>query len=372
MTALPPINLPSGAAPTQPTHWLGRQFGLPLPILQAPMAGAQDHVLALAVARAGGLGAIPAAMLSPAALRTELAAFRAGSTAPLNVNFFCHTPPAPDTAAQARWMGALQPHFQAWAVEPAAIDNGPGRLPFADDAADLLAEFKPEVVSFHFGLPAPRLLDKVRTWGAKVIASATTVDEARWLQDHGADAIIVQGLEAGGHRGHFLDHDLTRQAGLFALLPLVARTVSVPVIAAGGVSTPQAVAAARALGAHAVQVGTAYLLSPEATTREVHRQALQGPHSHHTALTRLLTGRPARGIWNQLMHDLGPLADVAPAFPLATAALAPLRAAAEQQGRSDFSPLWAGQGAPHCQALPAADITRQLASGWALTRPCGS
>lgn len=359
-----PIDSPSAATSTPPTHWLGRQFGLPFPILQAPMAGAQDHVLALAVARAGGLGAIPAAMLSPTALRTELAAFRAGSSAPLNVNFFCHTPPEPDDTAQARWLAALQPHFQTWGVDPSTIDNGPGRLPFADEYADLLAEFKPEVVSFHFGLPAPRLLAKVRAWGAQVIASATTVDEALWLQDHGADAIIAQGLEAGGHRGHFLDHDLSRQAGLFALLPLVARAVSVPVIAAGGVSTPQAVAAARALGAQAVQVGTAYLLSPEATTREVHRQALSGPHNQHTALTRLLTGRPARGMWNQLMHDLGPLADVAPAFPLATAALAPLRAAAEQQGSSDFSPLWAGQGAPHCQALPAADITRQLASGW--------
>lgn len=372
MTTQTPTDPPGFTAQNAPTHWLGRQFGLPLPILQAPMAGAQDNVLALAVAQAGGLGAIPAAMLSPAALRAELAAFRAGCTAPLNVNFFCHTPPAPDATAQARWLAALQPHFQAWGVDPSTIDHSPGRRPFDSDTADLLAEFKPEVVSFHFGLPAPHLLDKVRAWGAKVIASATTVDEARWLQDHGADAIIVQGLEAGGHRGHFLDHDLTRQTGLFALLPLVARAVSVPVIAAGGVSTPQTVAAAQALGAQAVQVGTAYLLSPEATTRELHRQALRGPHSHHTALTRLLTGRPARGMWNQLMHDLGPLADVAPAFPLATAALAPLRAAAEQQGRSDFSPLWAGQGAPHCQALPAADITRQLASGWALTRPCGS
>ncbi|MBY0464229.1 MAG: nitronate monooxygenase [Burkholderiales bacterium] len=364
MNTQPPTDPSAHTASKPPTHWLAREFGLPLPILQAPLAGAQDHVLALAVAQAGGLGAIPAAMLSPAALRVELAAFRAGSTAPLNVNFFCHTPPTPDDAAQARWLAALQPHFQAWGVDPTAIDNGPGRLPFTDDTADLLAEFRPEVVSFHFGLPAPRLLAAVRAWGATVIASATTVDEALWLQDHGVDAIIAQGLEAGGHRGHFLDADLSRQMGLFALLPQVARAVSVPVIAAGGVSTPQAVAAARALGAQAVQVGTAYLLSPEATTRDVHRLALCGPHAHQTALTRLLTGRPARGLWNQLMHDLGPLSDVAPAFPLATAALAPLRAAAEQQGRSDFSPLWAGQGAAHCTALPAADITRQLASGW--------
>ena len=364
MNTQPPIEPSARTASTPPTHWLARQFGLPLPVLQAPMAGAQDHVLALAVARAGGLGAIAAAMLSPAALRTELAAFRAATPAPLNVNFFCHTPPAPDATAQARWLAALQPSFQAWGVDPATIDNGPGRLPFADDTADLLADYRPEVVSFHFGLPAPHLLAKVRAWGAKVIASATTVDEALWLQDHGADAIIAQGLEAGGHRGHFLSHDLTRQAGLFALLPLVARAVSVPVIAAGSVSTPQAVAAAQALGAQAVQVGTAYLLSPEATTRPVHRAALQSDASHHTTLTHLLTGRPARGMWNQLMRDLGPMADVAPTFPLATAALVPLRTAAERQGRSDFSPLWAGQGAPQCLALPAHDITCQLAAGW--------
>ena len=350
--------------PAQPTHWLARQFNLPLPVLQAPMAGVQDHVLALAVARAGGLGAIPAAMLSPAALGAELAAFRAASTAPLNVNFFCHTPPAPDATAQARWLAALQPRFQAWGVDPATIDNGPGRLPFADDTADLLAEYRPEVVSFHFGLPAPHLLAKVRAWGAKVIASATTVEEALWLQDHGADAIIVQGMEAGGHRGHFLDHDLSRQAGLFALLPQVARAVSLPVIAAGGICTPQGVTAAQALGAQAVQVGTAYLLSPEATTRPVHRAALKSESNCHTTLTRLMTGRPARAMWNQLMRDMGPLSEAAPAFPLATAALAPLRAAAEAQGRSDFSPLWAGQGAPQCQALPAHDITCQLAAGW--------
>lgn len=355
---------PTPTLPAQPTHWLARTFGLPLPVLQAPMAGVQDHVLALAVARAGGLGAIAAAMLPPAALRAELTAFRAASTAPLNVNFFCHTPPTPDASAQVRWLAALQPHFQTWGIDPAALDTGPGRLPFADDTADLLAEFRPEVVSFHFGLPAPHLLAKVRAWGAKVIASATTVDEALWLQDHGADAIIAQGLEAGGHRGHFLSHDLSHQAGLFSLLALVVRAVSVPVIATGGVGSPQAVAAAQALGAQAVQVGTAYLLSPEATTRPLHRAALQSDASHHTALTRLLTGRPARGMWNQLMRDLGPMADVAPAFPLATAALAPLRAAAEAKGRSDFSSLWAGQSAPHCQALPATDITRQLAAGW--------
>ncbi|MFY7905568.1 MAG: NAD(P)H-dependent flavin oxidoreductase, partial [Burkholderiaceae bacterium] len=167
-----------------------------------------------------------------------------------------------------------------------------------------------------------------------------------------------------GHRGHFLSDDLTRQAGLFTLLPQVARAVRVPVIAAGGIATPQSVAAARELGAQAVQVGTAYLLCPEATTRPVHRAALSGTEAYHTALTRLLSGRPARGLWNRLMQDLSPMNDVAPAFPLATNALVPLRAAAEQAGRGDFSPLWAGQAAALCQELPAADLTRLLGAGW--------
>ncbi|HRK39934.1 MAG TPA: nitronate monooxygenase [Burkholderiaceae bacterium] len=358
-----PVAHRTATTPAQ-DHWLAHQFGLALPVLQAPMAGVQDHRLALAVAQAGGLGALPAAMLSPAALEAELTAFRAASSAPLNVNFFCHVPPEPDAAAQTRWLSALQPYFREWDVDPHSIDTGPGRMPFTEASADLLAAFRPEVVSFHFGLPAPHLLAQVRTWGARVVASATTVDEARWLQDHGADAIIAQGLEAGGHRGHFLSDDLTRQAGLFTLLPQVARAVCVPVIAAGGIATPQSVAAARELGAQAVQVGTAYLLCPEATTRPVHRAALSGAEAHHTALTRLLSGRPARGLWNRLMQDLQPMNDVAPAFPLATNSLVPLRAAAEQAGRSDFSPLWAGQAAALCQQMPAADLTRLLGAGW--------
>ncbi len=236
-------------------------------------------------------------------------------------------------------------------------------MPFTLESAELLAEFKPPVVSFHFGLPAPELLARVKAWGAKVLASATTVSEALWLQAHGANAVIAQGLEAGGHRGHFLSDDLSLQSGTFALLPQLVRALHVPVIAAGGVADAQGVAAATALGASGVQVGTAYMLCPEASTSALHRAALQSDAARHTALTNLFTGRPPRGIVNRVMRELGAISNAAPAFPLATAAMAPLRAKAEAQGSGDFSPLWSGQNAQGCKAVPAAELTRELAKG---------
>ena len=343
---------------------LTKLLGMRLPVLQAPMAGSQDHRLAVAVAQAGGLGAIPGAMLTPEALDRELSAFRQATPAPVNVNFFCHTPPQPDATAQAQWLQALAPFHREFGIDPATLASGPGRVPFNADTADVLARHRPAVVSFHFGLPNADLLARVKAWGAQVLCSATTVEEGLWLQAQGVNAVIAQGLEAGGHRGHFLSNDLTRQTGTLALVPQLVAALQVPVIAAGGIATPAAVAAARALGASAVQVGTAYLLCPEATTSAVHRAALQSDQAHHTALTHLFTGRPARGIVNRLMRELGPLHPAAPAFPLATAAVAPLRAAAEAQGSADFSPLWAGQSAPLCRPQTAAALTQWLASGW--------
>lgn len=340
---------------------LQQLLGIELPIIQAPMAGVQDHRLAVAVCNAGGLGSLPAAMLSLEALRTELTALQAQTRKPYNVNFFCHTSPAPDAAREAAWRAALAPYYAELGLDPAQIAAGPGRAPFSAEAAGLLAEFRPSVVSFHFGLPSTELLAQVKGWGSKVIASATTVAEALWLEAHGADAVIAQGLEAGGHRGHFLSMDLTEQAGLFALLPRIVQALKVPVIAAGGIADAQGVAAAMALGAAGAQVGTAYLLCPEATTSAVHRAALQSPAAGHTALTTLFSGRPARGIVNRVMRELGPLTAPTPEFPLATAAIAPLRAKAESQGRGDFSPLWSGQNASGCKAIGAAALTLELA-----------
>jgi nitronate monooxygenase len=340
---------------------LQQLLGIELPIIQAPMAGVQDSALAVAVSNAGGLGSLPGALLGPEALRAELGKIRAQTRRPYNVNFFCHRPPAPDATREAMWRQSLAHYYREFDVDPAAIPAGPGRRPFDDDAAELLEEFQPPVVSFHFGLPDEALLVRLRRWGAKVVSSATTVEEARWLEARGVDVIIAQGLEAGGHRGIFLNEDLSTQMGTFALLPQIVQAVRVPVVAAGGIADAAGVRAALALGAAGVQVGTAYLLCPEATTSAIHRAALQGEEARHTALTNLYTGRPARGILTRLMREQGPLSHLAPAFPLATAAVVPLRAKAEAAGRGDFSPLWAGQNVSGCRAVPAAQLTRALA-----------
>ncbi|MGJ7525129.1 NAD(P)H-dependent flavin oxidoreductase [Variovorax sp. GB1P17] len=339
-------------------------LGTELPLIQAPMAGVQGSAMAIAVSNAGGLGSLPGAMLSADTMRSELAAIRAGTDKPYNVNFFCHTPPEPSAEREATWRAALAPYYAEYGIDAASIPAGPGRNPFSAEVADLLAEFKPRVVSFHFGLPPEALLAQVRGWGAKVLASATTLDEALWLEAHGADAVIAQGLEAGGHRGHFLSHDLTKQLGTFALLPQLVRVIKLPVIAAGGIADANGVAAAMALGAAGVQIGTAYMLTPEATTSALHRAALKSEAARHTALTNLFTGRPARGIVNRVMRELGPIGAAAPEFPLATSAIAPLRAKAEAKGSGDFSPLWSGQNATGCRELPSAEVTRALAQGF--------
>lgn len=342
---------------------LAELLGIELPIIQAPMAGVQDSRLALAVRSAGALGSLPAAMLSPEALRGELSTMRAQGAGPYNLNFFCHAPPVADAEREARWTAALAPYYRELGLDPSTIPSGPARGAFGAAAAEMLREFKPAVLSFHFGLPAAELLAQVRSWGAKILCSATTLDEALWLEAQGVDAVIAQGLEAGGHRGHFLSHDLTQQLGTLALVPQLVRALRVPVIAAGGIADAQGVAAALALGAAGVQVGSAYLLCPEATTSAVHRAALRGPGSRHTALTNVFTGRPARGIVNRCMRELGPMSSAAPAFPLAAPGMAALRARAEAQGSSDFSPLWSGQNASGCKEIPAAALTRELAAG---------
>ncbi|MFV8569593.1 NAD(P)H-dependent flavin oxidoreductase [Marinobacter sp. SBS5] len=338
-------------------------LGIELPIIQAPMAGVQGSELAIAVSEAGGLGSLPCGMLSLDAMRKELAAIKAQTSRPFNVNFFCHTQPEPDAEQDAAWKAALLPYYQELCIDENAVTGGAGRLPFGAEAADVLAEFEPAVVSFHYGLPAQDLLDRVRGWGAKILSTATTVEEARWLEANGVDAIIAQGLEAGGHRGIFLSEDLNTQLGTFALLPQVVQAVKVPVIAAGGIADAKAVAAAMALGAAGVQAGTAYLLCPEANTSAVHRATIKSDSAAVTALTNVFSGRPARGIVNRVMKELGPISPVAPAFPLASAALAPLRAKAEQKNCGDFSPLWAGQNVSGCKEISAADLTQELATG---------
>ena len=340
-----------------------RLLGIDLPLIQAPMAGVQGSALAVAVCNAGALGSLPCAMLSLQALQGELQALVAQTSRPYNVNFFCHQPPVPDAARQAAWEAALAPYYAELGLDATAVAPGAGRAPFSHEAADVLEPFRPAVVSFHFGLPSAELLARVRGWGSKILSSATTVAEARWLEAHGVDAVIAQGLEAGGHRGMFLTREVTRQLGTFALLPQIAQAVRVPVIAAGGIADARSAAAALALGASAVQVGTAYLLCPEVGTTPLHRAALKSDAAVHTALTNIFTGRPARGIVNRIVRELGPMNDLAPNFPLATAAMAPLRTRAESLGLSDFSPLWAGQNSSGCREISAAQLTRELAEG---------
>lgn len=343
--------------------YLCDRLGLERPVIQAPMAGVQGSALAVAVSEAGGLGSLPCAMLDAEGMRREIAAIRASTRRPYAVNFFCHRSPAPDSARDRAWRRTLAPYYAEYALGDEASTAAPTRVPFGPEAADVLDELEPPVVSFHFGLPPADLLRRLQRWRPAILSTATTVAEARWLEAHGVTAVVAQGLEAGGHRGHFLSEDLSLQADAGVLLREIVGAVRVPVIAAGGIADADGVAAALALGAAAVQVGTAYLLCPEATTSRVHREAitaLRAAADPHTAVTNLFTGRPARGIVNRLMREMGPMRPDVPAFPLAAGALAPLRAAAERFGRGDFSPLWAGQRASACREAPAAELTRAL------------
>jgi len=344
-----------------PDRRLPDLFGVEHPILLAPMAGPGGAALGVAVADAGGLGSLPCALLSPDKAWAALEAFRAATSAPVNLNFFCHSPPDADPAREDAWRARLAPYYAELGLERGASVATPTRNPFDEAFCGLVERARPEVVSFHFGLPSAPLLDRVRRAGAKVIASATTVAEARWLEERGCDAVIAQGLEAGGHRSAFLDLDMARQVGTFTLVPQVVDAVKVPVIAAGGVADARGIVAALALGAAAVQIGTAYLLCPEADTPPLHRRALTSIEDDGTEVTNLFTGRPARGIVNRLMREIEALSADAPDFPLAAAALAPLRAKAEAAGSDDFTNQWAGQAAPLARAEPAGELTRRWA-----------
>jgi nitronate monooxygenase len=337
-------------------------FNIELPILLAPMAGAMDFELAAAVAGAGGLASLPCAMLTPAQAREQLAKFRARTTAPVNLNFFCHTPPVPNNAREARWRDRLAPYYSELGIDPAAPVPTSMRMPFDAAFCAVVEETEPGVVSFHFGLPEEGLFRRVKDAGCVTLGSATTVAEAHWLEARGVDAVIAQGFEAGGHRGIFLSDDLAAQVGAFALVPQIVDAVKVPVIAAGGIADARGIAAAFALGAAGVQIGTGYLHCPESKVSAPHRAALKRARDDGTAVTNLMTGRPARGIVNRLMREIGPISEVAPEFPLAAGALAPLRAKAEAQGSDDFTPMWSGQAASLGRAMPASELTRTLAA----------
>ena len=331
-----------------------------LPIIQAPMAGSQGVELCVSVSEAGGLGSLPTAMLSRRSFairspQSELERMRHS----MSISFAtCTQGPIPRGRRDGSMSSRVTTPKPPWI--PTAAIYGPGRAPFDPAMAEVIEEAKPAVVSFHFGLPDESLLARVKQTGAKIYSSATTVSEARWLEDHGVDAIIAQGAEAGGHRGMFLTEDIGGQPGLFALLPQVVDAVRVPVIAAGGIADGRGIAAAFTLGAAAVQIGTAYLSTPQSTISAIHRKALLAARDNSTFLTNLFTGRPARGILNRFMREHGPMNELAPQFPLATGAVAPLRAHHEKRGSGDYSPLWAGQAVALAREEDAGQLTGRL------------
>ncbi len=350
--------------------WTGnricQRLGIRLPIVQAPMAGSDSPDMTVAVAEAGGLGSLACGMLSPERVREAAAFIRSKTKNPINLNFYCHTSPVEDTERDARWHEEISAYFAESGISADAQSAFVNRAPFDDALCAAVEDVRPEVVSFHFGLPGEPLLDRVKATGAVVMSSATTVAEAVWLQQHGCDVVIVQGVEAGGHRGMFLGNDIATQVGTLALVPQIVDAVDVRVIASGGIGDARGIAAAFMLGADGVQLGTAYLKCPEARLNPLHARALPDARDDNTALTNVFTGRPARGIINRLMRDLGPMSANAPDFATAGKALAALRGHAESQGRDDFTNLWAGQAAHLSPALPAAELTHILmAQAWA-------
>ncbi|NBF03959.1 nitronate monooxygenase [Pseudomonas sp. Fl5BN2] len=332
-------------------------LGIELPIIQAPMAGATGSAMVIGASQAGALGSLPCAMLSPEQIRQEVQAIRSATHNPLNLNFFCHQPQPVDSELETRWKNALEPYYRELGADFDAPTPVSARAPFDESSCLLVEELRPEVVSFHFGLPEPTLLARVKATGAKILSSASTVDEALWLQERGCDAIIAMGYEAGGHRAIFLSDDLNSQVGTLALVPQVVDAVNVPVIAAGGIGDARGIVAALALGASAAQLGTAYLFTPEAKISAAHHRALRNAKESETALTNLFTGRPARGIINRVMREIGPISPLAPAFPRAGGALMPLRAKDE----ADFANLWSGQALRLGVELPSYELTLRLA-----------
>ncbi len=365
-----PAPIPSNHLDEQ-TMWPDRRlldlFKTEFPIVLAPMAGVMDAELVIAAAQGGALGSLPCAMLSAEKAREQVNIIRQRVSAPINMNFFCHTPVDADPQREARWKQRLAAYYDEHGLDPAAPVNAANRAPFDAAMCEVVEELKPEVVSFHFGLPDPALLKRVKAAGCIVIGSATIVREAIWLEENGADAIIAQGAEAGGHRGMFLTDAIAEQPGTFALVPQVVDAVKVPVIAAGGIADGRGIAAAFALGAAGVQIGTAYLRCPESTVIAPARSALAQARDDSTVITNVMTGRPARGVANRAMREVGPISTDAPAFPHAATALAPLKAAAEKLGKVDFTNLWAGQAVRLGRDMPAAELTRALA-GAALAR----
>src|SRR4051812_39726964 len=309
------------------------------------MAGAAGVELAVAAIGGGAVGSLPCGMLTPDEARAQADEVRARAGGPLNLNFFCHIMPEP--VDDSAWRALLRPYYAELGIEEPE-SAAPARRPFDAAMCSLVEQVRPELVSFHFGLPEPALLERVRATGARIIGNATTLAEARALAARGVDAIIAQGWEAGGHAGRFLGAAPEEQMGLIALVPQIADATGLPVIAAGGIGDARGVAAALILGAAAVQLGTAYLHCPESRIAPAHREGLTRDAAEHSRFTNLYSGGLARGLPSRLTDSLGAVRPEAPPFPLAN--VAPL----------GFRPMWAGQAARLGKAEPARDLTERL------------
>ena len=359
--------------PVWPDRRLLDLLGIEHPLVLAPMAGLGTVELAAAVCAAGGLGSLGCVGLQPESVMHAINKLRTLTSKPININFFCHSPARVDRVREASWRDRLAPYYNELGLDPSLATGKSEILPFDDALCRVVEQVEPEIVSFHFGLPEPALLTRVKAAGCRVMASATTVAEARFLEARGADIIIAQGCEAGGHRGMFLAANLEEEAAsqpsTLALVPQIADAVGVPIIAAGGIADGRGIAAAFALGAAGVQMGTAYLFCPEAAIPPLYRDALRQARADTTVLTDVFTGRPARALSNRLTRELRPLHGMTPDFPTPMLALAPLRRKAEQQGSREFSPHWAGQAVALGREMPAEALTRALAEA-ALERLC--
>ncbi|MFT9068423.1 MAG: nitronate monooxygenase [Acetobacter syzygii] len=338
------------------------QLGLDVPVLQAPMAGVSTPVMAAAVSNAGALGAIGLGAATATTARQMIEQVRAGTSRPFNVNLFVHTTPKGDPACDAAWLAWLQPLFAQYGATAPDTLEAP-YTSFADDPDMLrmLLEVRPPVISFHFGLPLPDQVAALRGTGAVLLATVTSLAEAHLAEKAGMDAIIAQGIEAGGHRGAF-DTTMPDDAlGTIALTRLLVRKSACPVVAAGGIMDGAGVAAMLDLGAVAAQMGTAFIPCPESAADAAYRQALSGPAAYHTRLTALISGRPARALASRFTA----LADQpgrpsTPAYPIAYAAGKALHVAAKACNESGFGAYWAGQGAPLARPMPAAQLVHAL------------
>jgi len=333
-------------------------LGIEKPIIQAPMAGVQNWELAVAVSNSGGLGSIPCGMLTKDQVLFEIINFRKHSNKTYNLNFFCHKMPETNHQALEAWEEQLSPYYESFSIKPLNEISGL-RVPFDANLADAIEPHKPPILSFHFGLPSAELVTRIKSWGTVVISSATTKEEGVWLEENGADIVIAQGYEAGGHRGMFMTSDASTQLPTLELVACLKHELSVPIVAAGGIATSTDIKEMIRLGASGVQVGTSYLLCDEAKTSAIHRQAIKSKNSI-TALTNIFSGRLARGITNKIMKELNFIASKAPEFPYASIAIGPLRSKAESQGKSDFTPLWSGTDRSGCKEISATKLTYEL------------